>query len=510
MANNKLTWLELRKAVVERAHCTEKEAESFLNALLESLNEGLIADKQVKIKGLGIFSLKAIAPRKSVNIATGEDIVIEGYNKVTFNAEAGLKESVEKRIAKPATEKVVEALQNDPMKKLGEQADEIIDLLADLGQAPSEASETKKANDTKKARGEKVSEKKASEKKVSEKKVSEKKASEKKIVAPKVEPAKPEKKSCKCACKSWMCWLIGVVVLAGLVTAGVYYKEQIIGWWQCTSIMNREIKGSKYHDIVTKTKHIDSQEIAVEKKSLNDCWNNLVATINRWDIQGKIESWNIKETIVGWRESIKICEQEEAKEEIIEKVTVPAVPVSSGKEVQPLAPRSGMINTNEGELVYDRMPGIESYYNEEVAVAEALEVLEEAIAETTEVIEEAVAETTEVIEEAIAETVETVAVVEEMVNEIVALADLPRIYTQFIATEVVNKDSRLSWISYKYYGTKDLWVFIYEANRDIIKNPAHISVGLQLRIPKLDRKYMDLSDPELRQLVDDLAAEYTK
>jgi hypothetical protein len=55
-----------------------------------------------------------------------------------------------------------------------------------------------------------------------------------------------------------------------------------------------------------------------------------------------------------------------------------------------------------------------------------------------------------------------------------------------------------------------LWVFIYEANRDIIKNPAHISVGLQLRIPKLDRKYMDLSDPELRQLVDDLAAEYTK
>ena len=489
MANNKLTWLELRKAVVERAHCTEKEAESFLNALLESLNEGLIADKQVKIKGLGIFSLKAIAPRKSVNIATGEDIVIEGYNKVTFNAEAGLKESVEKRIEKPATEKVVEALQNDPMKKLGEQADEIIDLLADLGQAPSEASETKKANDTKKARGEKVSEKKVSEKKVSEKK----------IVAPKVEPAKPEKKSCKCACKSWMCWLIGVVVLAGLVTAGVYYKEQIIGWWQCTSIMNREIKGSKYHDIVTKTKHIDSQEIAVEKKSLNDCWNNLVATINRWDIQGKIESWNIKETIVGWRESIKICEQEEAKEEIIEKVTVPAVPVSSGKEVQPLAPRSGMINTNEGELVYDRMPGIESYYNEEVAVAEALEVLEETIAETTEV-----------IEETIAETVETVAVVEEMVNEIVALADLPRIYTQFIATEVVNKDSRLSWISYKYYGTKDLWVFIYEANRDIIKNPAHISVGLQLRIPKLDRKYMDLSDPELRQLVDDLAAEYTK
>ena len=147
MANNKLTWQELRKALAENAHCSEQEADSFLNALLESVVEGLKQDKQVKIKGLGIFSLKAVAPRKSVNIATGEDFTIEAYNKISFNAESMLKESVEKRIENSQVETMVEELKNDPIKKLGEQANEIVDILAELGQAP----ETKEViTDTKK------------------------------------------------------------------------------------------------------------------------------------------------------------------------------------------------------------------------------------------------------------------------------------------------------------------------------------------------------------------------
>ena len=84
MANDKLTWVELRKAVAQAANLTEQETGQFLNALLDALVEGLKEDKQVKIKGIGTFSLKAVAPRKSVNIATGETFTIEGYNKLTF------------------------------------------------------------------------------------------------------------------------------------------------------------------------------------------------------------------------------------------------------------------------------------------------------------------------------------------------------------------------------------------------------------------------------------------
>lgn len=83
-----------------------------------------------------------------------------------------------------------------------------------------------------------------------------------------------------------------------------------------------------------------------------------------------------------------------------------------------------------------------------------------------------------------------------------------RKYTKFIGTEVVGKDSRLTWVAYKYYGNKDLWVFIYEANRDVIKHPNLVKPGQELRIPALDAQYTDLTNPELRKLLDELSAKY--
>ena len=86
--------------------------------------------------------------------------------------------------------------------------------------------------------------------------------------------------------------------------------------------------------------------------------------------------------------------------------------------------------------------------------------------------------------------------------------EIPRKYTKFIATERVNSASRLTWIAKKYYGHKDLWVFIYEANRKKIKDPANIKTGQLLRIPKLTPEQRDLNNPETRKLVDELAKEY--
>ena len=111
--------------------------------------------------------------------------------------------------------------------------------------------------------------------------------------------------------------------------------------------------------------------------------------------------------------------------------------------------------------------------------------------------------TTEVVEEVL--EVEEVVEVKEL-----TLAEKPREYVNFIGIERVGKDSRLAWIAYKYYAQKDLWVFIYEANRDIIKHPAHVREGQVIRIPELSEEYRNLYNPELRELVDSLAVEYLK
>ena len=367
MANDKLTWTELRKAVAEYANTSEQEAGQFLNALLEGVVEGLKTDKQVKIKGLGSFSLKTIAPRKSVNIATGEAFTIDGYNKLTFSAESMLKESVEKRLEQPKTEAVMAEINNDPIKKLGEQATEIVDILAELGQAvnkPSlEEEEVLEVPTVLKEEIEETTEEPAPEP-IDEPKeeVAEEPAEEvteeqvEEVVEERVEePAKEEpiqEPTCKptCKCHKWVCWVIGALLLLGIVGTGVYFRATLIQWWQC----------------------------------MQDC--------------------------------------------------------------QP----------------------------------------------TTEVVEE-VLEVEEVVE----------------VKEL-TLAEKPREYVNFIGIERVGKDSRLAWIAYKYYAQKDLWVFIYEANRDIIKHPAHVREGQVIRIPELSEEYRNLYNPELRQLVDSLAVEYLK
>lgn len=136
----KLSWTELRRALAVRAGVSEKTANAFLTALSSQLTEALKRDKQVKINGLGIFKLQAVAPRKSVNVTTGEQIIIEGYNKVTFSPEAGVKEMVESKgertTAKGEKGKEKREEPVDPLQKLGAQAEEIVDILEDLGQSP--------------------------------------------------------------------------------------------------------------------------------------------------------------------------------------------------------------------------------------------------------------------------------------------------------------------------------------------------------------------------------------
>ena len=390
MAEDKMTWAELRREIAQAANVENSRAERFLDALMESIVEGLQTDKQVKIKGLGTFAVKQVAPRRSVNISTGEAFVIEGYNKLTFNTESTLKENVEKRIERPKTDEIMADLGQDPMRKLGEQADEIVDILADLGQSPKKkgkTQETPPAPSSKRGgiddgqtpptpseRGNAEEDARVEEQNVTTSTASESVVKEK--VEEPVETAKaddneqntpimneniptntasPKGDDCpkkgKCG-GAWIGWAVAGVLLAVLIGGCVYFRSAIQQWWECMG------------------------------------------------------------------------------------------------ECQPT--------------------------------------------EVTEVVE----------------VTEPVEIVENDTPVVVPLAEQPREYTRFIGTERVGFGSRLAWISYKYYGVKDLWVFIYEANRDQIEHPNHLEYGKMIRVPLLSEKLMDLSDPETRQLIDNLQKEY--
>ena len=70
------------------------EAEAFITAMFKGVNEGLKEDKLVKIKGLGTFKLTKVSARESVDVNTGERIVIEGREKISFTPDNYMRDLV--------------------------------------------------------------------------------------------------------------------------------------------------------------------------------------------------------------------------------------------------------------------------------------------------------------------------------------------------------------------------------------------------------------------------------
>ena len=72
------------------------DADRFLQQMVEVINEGLLRDRVVKIKGFGTFKLQAVKERASVNVHTGEKVVIGEHDKVTFTPDSVMKEIINK------------------------------------------------------------------------------------------------------------------------------------------------------------------------------------------------------------------------------------------------------------------------------------------------------------------------------------------------------------------------------------------------------------------------------
>ncbi|MBR1786000.1 MAG: HU family DNA-binding protein [Paludibacteraceae bacterium] len=143
MADEKITLTQLRKSVARKTGEKEEVLQTFLNELFQVVVEGLKRDGWVRISGLGQFKVQQVAERKSVNVQTGEKIVIEGYKKVVFVPEVALKNKVNEpyqhlsAIQIEGVEASTKTDENLPLQKLGEQADEINDILAELVQMDS-------------------------------------------------------------------------------------------------------------------------------------------------------------------------------------------------------------------------------------------------------------------------------------------------------------------------------------------------------------------------------------
>lgn len=282
--------------------------------------EALKTDKQVKINGLGTFKVQAVAPRKSVNVATGEAIIIEGYNKLTFTPEAGVRELIESGQPTAAGSQPsaasAQTAETDPLKKLGAQAEEIVDILGELAGMDSAVAEPEP------------------------------------VVEPEPEPVNAAPKKPKKETHFMRDTLLCVVILLVLLLLGYFFLRQ-----QLSGIIDSFVQPAQTESVVT-------------------------------------------------------------------------------------------------DSVSQAMP--------------AEEPIEENAADT--------------------------------------LVDLQH-YSEFITTEPMHEASRLAWMAKRFYGSKAYWPYLYDANRDVIKNPCLIQVGTPIRVPKLTKEQRDTTDARTAALLEQLRLE---
>ena len=104
---------EIAAKLAARHGLSQKEAESFMTHLVDVLQDALKDEKMVKVKGLGTFKVTTVNPRASVDVNTGERIVIEGRDKITFTPETSMRDWVNKPFAQFETVVVNEGVSFD-------------------------------------------------------------------------------------------------------------------------------------------------------------------------------------------------------------------------------------------------------------------------------------------------------------------------------------------------------------------------------------------------------------
>lgn len=360
MGEERITLAGLRKLLSNHTALSEKVCGEFVDTLFQSIIEGLRTDKSVKINGLGTFKVQWNEPRKSINVQTGEPILIEGYNKVIFVPDSLLRERINEPFAHLEPIVIDESQQQakaeiDPMEKLGEQVEEIKDILAELDAITSNEEQSKEETTP-------TEEATPYEEKKEEVVVTEESTR-------KEEPVKDEEPTKKHKEKPFQPWKVaGITILCFCVfLVGCYFflQHKITAWADSlldknaatTEVVQSMDNSSEYDAIVVDTLSVDS-----EKDSLS-------------------------------------MHKEELKED-----------ESSSKEK--------------------------------------------------------------------------------------SIVHKERTYTDFITTVTLTEGSRLTWLSRKYYGSPDFWVYIYEANKSVLPDPNRIPVGTRIRIPRLPKELIDVNNEE--------------
>ncbi len=145
---NKLTLNNIAKVLVEKNGLEPKEAMTFTTAMFDLIHDRLNEEGIVKVKGLGTFKMIRVEARESINVRTGERVLIDSHAKITFTPDAVMKELVNKPFSQFETVVLNDDVEFTDMKSEettdetnnSEQSESLVDVVSE-GATPEPAPE---------------------------------------------------------------------------------------------------------------------------------------------------------------------------------------------------------------------------------------------------------------------------------------------------------------------------------------------------------------------------------
>jgi nucleoid DNA-binding protein/nucleoid-associated protein YgaU len=427
MSNDKISSLELISALAEQTGTTKKVATAFMRQFSETVEEALLRDGIVKIKGFGTFKITWNESRSSINVNTGERYEIAGHNKITFTPDDEVSEIVNRPYAHlepvnldgSAVEKTADLPEEDPhMKRFSEQASEIVNLIADM-----QAFKPKKKA--------------------------------KPIVQ---EEPKPE--------------IIPAETVEAVAVPEPTQEEQ------------PDVEAEQPQD------EVQIAENNTENRNPEPAPTNTESVTKETEPTPEIPAQTDKPAV----------EEETPVTQSTDSLLDEEDDEPSGRSLKWLyiSLIIVILLAGAGAACYFCFPELFSH------TAEPKQTAIQVVAKPQSTPPTPVAQKKDTVVKP-----ETPAVQKAAPEKPKDVFAEPRVYTEFITTETATEGTWLTMLSLKYYGHKLFWVYIYEANKNKLRDPGVLPPGTKIRIPKLDPRLIDKHDGRCFRLASKLQTLYT-
>lgn len=448
--NDKVTLQDLAVELAKRHQLEGADAESFIKMFFTLIEDGLAADKYVKIKGLGAFKLTEVDSRESIDVNTGKRIEIQSYTKVSFTPDAAMKNLINRPFSHFEPVILNEGTTMEAMEA-GLQPEEVDMEDADESEAAGEDIEVLEATGQASTGEEEQSEQ--DEPTESEKTIIEEEESAAPVVLPTEEPAEPQGTA-----------EVGPEVVEPMNTPETADEET--NTVTADESENAEPSVEKPVE-TTVSNHVEvSQE---QKRPFCYPWCMIAAILLIGVLVGGTACWILMSGRRYIPENIyrKIMAQEEMLEQHSSSGEKPATGFQqlTADTTLVTAYETDTVNNpvKQQETAIQQTPRIE---NKEKTESETMDIKPVAPEKTSAAEKNKQGSTATTKVETLADTVEYT-------------------ITGTKASHTIQPGESMVKLAARFYGNKKLWPYIARYNRENIKNANNVPVGTVVKIPEL-------------------------